>query len=108
MEIPLDIISLVNSELFQHLLLITSLFWITWAYCLNPKWTFCIDDAQGVGAFSDRFIQQKDQAGNIVKEEKVDFYEQEVDGKKVRFGNLQFNPHLGFPASINRWARTNW
>ena len=108
MEIPLDIISLVNSELFRHLLLITSLFWITWAYCLKPKWSFCIDDGPGVGAFSDRFIQTKDQAGNIIKEEKIDYYEQDVNGKNVKFGNFQFNPHLGFPASINRWLRTIW
>src|SRR3990167_11010952 len=85
------------SEAQTHLISITGLFFITWIYTLHPKWSFCIDDIEGVAKFSDRFIQTKDANGNIVKEEKIDYYEQEIDGKPVKIGNFKLNKTLGFP-----------
>lgn len=92
----------------SHLLLISLVFIITWVYTLHPKWSFCIDDIEGVAKFSDRFVQRKDDKGNIISEEKVDYYEEDVAGKKVRHGNFALNTSIGFPGCLMRWFRCMW
>lgn len=108
--------TLTISPLAIHLITITALFIITWAYSLKGK--FLIDDQDGVEQFSDKIDKEKDC--------NQDWYESELDEKvasklknvllidspnagkkKVRFKTLQFNPTIGFPGSIVRWLRLN-
>ena len=104
-----------------HLILLTILFIVTWYTSL--KGGFVSDDIEGVAQFSDRFIpEQKLPTGQVIPEEKVDFYQfedkrvlrfspkkvGEKDGNNLyRCGNRQLNPYLGFPACFMRWSRTN-
>lgn len=92
-----------------HLLSISLLHIITWAYCLTLK-GWVSDDIQGIAAFSDRFIQHKDPQGNITKEEKIDSYEigQDKDKKPILLKNTAWNKTLPFPSNFMRWFRLNW
>lgn len=72
-----------------------------------------IDDAQGLAVFSDRFIQEKDAQGVVIKEYDVKDYDVDLhdkDGKayKVKVKNTAWNPHLPFPDNLMRWFRLNW
>ena len=98
---------IVVNETFQHLSLISSLFIITWGYCLTIK-GWVSDDIQGIAAFSDRFLQQKDAVGNVIKEEKLDSYEVDYQNKKIRIKNCGWNPAIEFPGCFLRWFRLNW
>ena len=78
--------------------------------------SFVSDDIDGVAKFSDRFIQEKDPQGNIVKEYKVDSYdvewpkgEKDKDGKPliVKVPNFGRDPSIGFPNWLMRWWRVN-
>lgn len=84
---------------------VTVLFWITWYYSLRGE--FLIDDIEGINAYSEKWVQEKEKNGKILKEYKVDSYEVEIKGKKVRYKFLQFNPHLGIPGSLVRFIRLN-
>lgn len=119
-ELPIWLLS----ETSIHLFILSITFLLTWTYSIKGDWVS--DDWEGVQKFSDRFQQHKDQkTGEIVKEEVIDFYEQqearfidmgktgpmkveEKDGKiKVRIKNRGFNPYIEFPGSIIRWCRLN-
>jgi hypothetical protein len=100
---------LLDSSVF-NLSLISILHFITWGYCLFIK-GWVSDDIQGIAAFSDRFVQHKDKAGNIVKEEKIDSYETDKkgkDGKLIRIKNTAWPSYLGWPSCFMRWFRLNW
>lgn len=92
---------------YSHLAILSFVFIITWSYILTLK-EFLIDDDMGIKPFSDRFVQHKDQAGNIVKEEVVDWYEHDEGGKKTIFKHSQFNPLVGMPGAVIRWLRILW
>ena len=97
------------SETYQgHLLLITFLHLLTWGYCVVAKLGFVSDDIEGGAKFSDRFIQEKDPQGNVVKEYKIDDYEIEYKGKKIKIKNTKWNPAIEFPGCLLRWFRINW
>ena len=66
------------------------------------------DDIEGIAKFSDRFIQEKDAQGNVVKEYKVDSYEIEHKGKKFHIKNTAWNPSLTWPSCFMRWFRLQW
>src|SRR3990167_4311837 len=114
---------------FAHFSIITIVFFVTW---INSLWGgFVSDDHDGIERFSDKLrvagficrlcsytwaveetkgssvcpkchIDKSDAYGD-----KIDSYELEVgpEKKKLKFRNIQFNPHIGFPFSILRWAR---
>ena len=90
-----------------NLLVLSFIHIITWCYCLTLK-GWVSDDIEGIARFSDRFHQEKDQLGNIVKEEKIDSYEIEHGGKKYKIKNTQWNPSLEFPSCFMRWFRLMW
>lgn len=101
--------SLIGNETFQHFSIISFLYIVCWSYCFTLK-GWVSDDIQGIAAFSDRFLQQKDQFGNIVKEEKIDSYEierKDKDGKPIRIKNCGWNPAIEFPGCFLRWLRLN-
>ena len=80
-----------------HIILISILHVITWAYCLTLK-GWVSDDIQGIAAFSDRLINDK----------KIDSYEIELGGKKLQIKNTAWNKALPFPSNFMRWSRLNW
>jgi len=114
-------------EYQTHLIIISSVFAITWAYAL--KQGFVSDDILGIFQFSDRLeikghkcracqhlwtVQVRNDGvcpscGATSNDDYGDLYntyEQELpDKKKVRYKNTQFNPHIGFPGSVIRWIR---
>lgn len=101
---------LLKNEAFVHLSIISSLFLCCWGYCLKIR-GWCSDDVAGIAAFQDRFVQHKDQHGNIVKEEKIDSYEierKDKDGKPIKIKNCGWNPAIEFPGCFMRWFRLNW
>lgn len=109
-----DIVKIVylvySHSLFQHLFLLSIFHILTWSYILKGDW--CSDDWEGVWQFSDKFARHQDQVtGKIIKEEVIDFYENEIekDGKKEKkkYKNRQFNPHIEFPGCVIRWLRLN-
>jgi len=102
--------SFLTSTQGFHLLLISSLHLITWAYCLTLK-GWVSDDIEGLAKFSDRFIQHKDPKGTITKEEKIDTYEtdqKDKEGKPIRIKNTAWPGYLGWPSCFMRWFRLNW
>ena len=102
-------LSFLTSTWQGHILLISVLHIITWAYCLTIK-GWCSDDIEGIAKFSDRFIQHKDAQGNITKEEKIDTYEtdhKDKDGKPIRIKNTAWPGYLGWPSCFMRWFRLN-
>ena len=108
-----NIVELLTQTTVGHLFLISSLFWLTWGYCLRIK-GWVSDDIEGMAKFSNQFIQRKDPQGNIVEETFIDTYDQETgkdkEGKPVikKYRHTQFNPHIGFPGSLFRWLRLVW
>ena len=95
-----------------HLLLISILHFLCWGFTLTLK-GFVSDDIEGVAKFSDRWYQEKDQLGNVIKEEKIDYYEMEFkdsNGKpyKKKYGNFSFPGFIEFPGCLLRWFRVNW
>lgn len=92
---------------YGNMVLVSALFWLTWGYCLRIK-GWVSDDCEGMAKFSDRFMQQKDPAGAILKEELIDGYDEKVGDKTVRYKHTQFNPHIGFPGSVLRYLRLLW
>ena len=101
---------LVLSFLSNHLFLISIIHLAAWGYTLTIK-GWVSDDIQGIAQFSDHFSQQKDAAGNIVKEEKIDTYEtdrKDKDGKPIRIKNTAWPSYLGWPSCFMRWFRLNF
>lgn len=92
---------------YSHIAILSFVYVIAWSYILTLK-EFLIDDDFGIKPFSDRFVQHKDPQGNIVKEELVDWYEHDDNGKKTVFKNNQFNPLIGMPGAVIRWLRILW
>ena len=108
----LRFLEILNNPTFHNISIISILHIITWIYCIKLK-GFCIDDVAGLAQFSDRFIQEKDANGNVVKEYDVREYDVDLkdkDGKpyKVKIKNTQWNPHLPFPDNFMRWSRLIW
>jgi len=89
-----------------NILLISLLHFVTWCYCLTLK-GWCSDDIEGIAKFSDRFVQEKDPQGRLVKEYKIDSYEVEHGGKKFNVKNTGWNPAIEFPGCFLRWFRLN-
>ena len=108
-----NIVELLTQTTMGHLFLISFLFWLTWGYCLRIK-GWVSDDIEGMAKFSNQFVQQKDPQGNIIQENLIDTYDQEIgkdkEGKPIikKYGHTQFNPHIGFPGSLFRWLRLVW
>jgi len=94
---------------YGHVFLISFLHLITWVYTVTLK-GFVIDDQAGLAYFSDRFVQQKDQIGNVTKEEKIDSYEasKDKDGKPIMVKNTAWNAYLPFPDNLMRFTRLLW
>lgn len=93
-----------------HLGLISFLHLITWAYTVTLK-GWVSDDIQGIAAFSEHFVQQKDPQGNVIKEEKIDSYDtdqKDKDGKPIRIRMTAWPGYLGWPSCFMRWFRLNW
>ena len=104
--LPLQMVEIAQS----HLFLISLLHFSAWIYCITIN-GWVSDDIQGIAAFSDRFHQQKDQQGRILKEEKIDSYDtdqKDKDGKPVKIKNTAWNKSLPFPSNFMRWFRLNW
>ena len=91
------LLNFIMDPQFYPFALITIVHLITWSYSLKGE--FVSDDLEGVQKFSERY--------DGGKEEKLDFYEQDVKGEKKKYKVRQFNPHIGFPGSVIRWARLN-
>ncbi len=118
MTIHMDDIHLFISSLplwYSHIFLISFIHLITWGYCITIR-GFCSDDIEGIAKFSDRFVQEKDPQGNIVKEYKLDYYEvqwpkdqKDKDGKllTVKVPNVGKDPTIGWPNWFMRWWRLN-
>lgn len=64
-----------------------------------------IDDIEGIARFSEQWRVEKDAAGKITKEYKVDSYEIGEGDKKKTVKFLSFIPELGFPGSVLRFIR---
>ena len=95
---------------YSHLILISILHFITWSYCLTIK-GFVSDDIEGLAKFSDRFIQEKNPQGQIIKEYKVDDYEtdkKDKDNKPIRIKHTAWPGYLGWPSCFMRWFRLNF
>lgn len=109
-----NIISWLTNTQAGHLALIISLFTLCWGYCLQIK-GWVSDDIEGIAKFSDRFIQHKNEKGEVVKEELITTYDHDTgkkdkDDKPIikKFRHTQFNPLVGFPGSVLRWFRINF
>ena len=90
----------------NHLLLISIIHIITWCYCLTLK-GWVSDDIAGIAQFSDRFVQEKDPKGNIIKEYKIDSYDIEHGGKKLKVKNIGWCSTIGHVNAFQRWSRLN-
>lgn len=90
--------NLQSNATFLDLLFLLSLYFLTWTYSLRGQ--FLIDDHDGVEKYSDRW--------DAKEQKKIDTYEHEVNGKKLSFRNIQFNPYCGINGSVIRWFRINF
>ncbi|MBU2052572.1 hypothetical protein KKH13_05185 [Patescibacteria group bacterium] len=84
-----------------HLVTLTAIFFITWYSVIHGY--YLIDDHEGVRRYADRLTVMKDPAGNTIKVELVDTYEE--NGKKWK--NRQFNNSIPLFPAIIRWLRIN-
>lgn len=111
---PQYLVSFLGSQETFHLLLLSFLYIACWIYCITLK-GFVIDDAEGLARFSDRFVQEKNQQGQLLKEYEVKEYEVETSEKdeqgqpkKVKVPNTGWNKYLSFPDNLMRFFRLNW
>lgn len=88
-----------------HLSIIIGLFLATFWRILGPAYSWVIDDIEGIARFSERWVQEKDPTGKIIKESKVDSYDIGESPKKKTVKFLSFIPALGFPGCFLRFIR---
>lgn len=88
-----------------RLFIIYGAFAATFFRILGKDYFWVIDDIDGIARFSERWIQDKDAKGEIIKEYKQDSYEIDVAGKKKTVKYLSFIPELGFPGCFLRFIR---
>lgn len=80
-------------EFYQHILIILSIYIITWHKALWGGWL--IDDDMGIQPFSERYDPKEDKV--------IDSYKE--GDKEYKF--LSYQAHLGFPGAFMRWHRLN-
>ena len=102
----MDVILSLFTDIWKgHFFLIAFLHTLAWFHCLTIK-GWVSDDLEGIAKFSDRFVQTKDPQG-VIKEEKIDYYEETVGDKKVQIKNIAWNLHLPILNRFMRWFRLN-
>jgi len=121
----------VQHEISSHLLIILSLYIITWQMSIR-RTEWLIDDDHGIAPYSEHWVHEKDPSGKIVGGFKVDSYKGDLTCVECKIGRdcvrtcnkdcekqckvnhkcswprrkfLSIIPELGFPGMLIRWAR---
>lgn len=90
----------------SHLVCIIGAFLLTFSRILGKDYFWVIDDLDGIARFSERWQgENKDAAGKIIPETKIDSYEIGEGAAKKTVKFLSFIPELGFPGCILRFIR---
>lgn len=98
---------------FYDVALLLGFYFLVWIKAVG-EYEFLIDDDFGIQPYSERWVQDKDRSGKVVREYKLDGYDVETGSRDekgkpvlVRRNFFKIIPELGFPGMILRFLRVN-